>query len=458
MRKNFPFTSTWPYAAALTAALVLVASINVLWWDLDRQASNQTDLVDHTHQVIAALEETLAITDDLVIGQRGYALTHEKDFLLPYENATNRIPTLFISLRSLVRDNLKQIDTLHRLEPVVINYERLNRQHIANLATSDPLSPDLDFRRTIRDNVEQIHLLVQQMIAEENSLLNERQASSQHAAHVVTAVNVVAGLVSMALIVLVFSALRRENFRRRLSEAALQRSHEQLEDRVQQRTLSLFQSEAERKRLEQEILETSDKEMQRIGQDLHDGVGQQLTALSLFTRGLQKEVESQSPQLAESCDKIGSELREVIRQVRVLSHGLSPVSLEENGLVEAFQKLADDMKSTETDCRFENHCETQITDPHLAAQLYRIGQEAVTNAAKHSGARLIHISLKNSSAITELKIRDDGRGFSTPRLNGHAGLGLRAMRYRADVIGASIKIDSAPGNGTQITCAIQGKN
>ena len=257
------------------------------------------------------------------------------------------------------------------------------------------------------------------------------------------------------MIIATFIALRRENGRRRFSELQLQRSHEELEQRVQQRTTSLLQSEAERKRLEQEILETSDREMHRIGQDLHDGVGQQLTALSLFASSLQKEVESQSPQLADSCKKISNELRQTIQQVRLLSHGLSPVSLEENGLVEALRKLAEDMRSPQMDCRFTDGSEIKINDPHLAAQFYRIGQEAVTNASKHSGARQILISLKATPTLAELKVVDDGRGFSLSGLNGNSGLGLRAMKYRADVIGAKFEIDSAPGKGTRISCAIQ---
>jgi signal transduction histidine kinase len=446
---------TWPYATALAAALILVASINLFWWRLDEQATAQADLVDHTHQVIATLQETLARADDMVMGQRSYALTHEQDFLRPYYIATNRMPELLQSLRTMVADNPKQVAALDRLVPQVTKYEEINRQHITDLTKSNALAPDLDFRRNIRDAMDGIRGTVGQMTSEENSLLAQRQEASTRSASIVTRVNIVAGMISMVLIAAVFSALRRENTRRRASEAALQRSHEELEDRVQQRTRSLVRSELERKRLEHEILEASDNEMQRIGHDLHDGVGQQLTALSLFASGLQREVEAQAPQLTDPCKKIGTELREVIRQVRVLSHGLSPVSLEVNGLSEALQKLANDMRSSQTDCRFTDLSQVRISDPHLAAQFYRIGQEAVSNATKHSGARQINIALKTTDMITELKVSDDGRGFSLPEVNGNAGLGLRAMKYRADVIGATMTIDSAPGKGTRITCMIQ---
>ena len=446
--------TTWPYVAALAAALILVASINVLWWRLDKRAIAEADQVAHTHQVLSALQETLARSDDMVLGQRGFALTHEQDFLKPYFDATNRMPVLLASLRGLVRDNPTQLTNLNRLEPVLANYETINRDHINELSHGNPLAPDLDFRRKLRDSMEEIKSNVADMTTEENNLLDQRKASSVLASRIVKRVNLAAALVSVGLIIAVFTALWRENTRRRASELALQRSHEELENRVQQRTHSLVQSETARKRLEQEILETSDTEMRRIGHDLHDGVGQQLTALSLFTTGLQKEIESQAPQLTNSCKKVGTELREAIRQVRVISHGLSPVSLEENGLGDAFKKLADDMRSPETDCQFSDYSETRISDPHLAAQFYRIGQEAVTNAAKHARARQIRITLKTTPALKELVVTDDGCGFFVPSLNGNAGLGLRAMKYRADLIGAAIKIDSVPGKGTTITCAL----
>lgn len=450
-------TSSRSYVAALAAALILVASINVLWWRLARDASEQADLVDHTHQVLSVLDETLECADDMVIGQRGFALTHEQDFLKPYLDATNSMPGLIASLRALVRDNLKQKASLERLEPLLAKQEKLSREHFAELSKGNVLAPDLDFRRAVRDNMDQIHAVAGEMIAEENNLLAERQNSSIRAATIVPWVNVAAGLVSMGLIIAVFIALLGENARRRASELELQRSHEQLQHRVEQRTVSLVQSEAECKRLEQEILETSDKEICRIGHDLHDGVGQQLTALSLFATGLQKEVEAQAPQLTESCKKVTGELREAVRQVRAISHGLSPVSLEENGLVDALRKLADDMRSPRIDCQFSDCSETRISDPHLAAQFYRIGQEAVTNATKHSGAHQIRIMLQTTPALKRLTVTDDGCGFSPAGLNGDAGLGLRAMKYRAGVIGATIDIDSAPGKGTCVTCALQTK-
>jgi signal transduction histidine kinase len=120
------------------------------------------------------------------------------------------------------------------------------------------------------------------------------------------------------------------------------------------------------------------------------------------------------------------------------------------------RKLADDTRSAaKVSCEFEASSSAPVGDPHVAAQLYRIGQEAVTNALKHSGARRIHISLKTTPALTELQVKDDGGGFSRSGLNGKEGLGLRAMKHRAEVIGAVFQLDSTPGQGTRITCTLR---
>jgi CHASE3 domain sensor protein len=253
-RFNLDLTSTWPLAVTLAAALISVAGINIVWWRLATHANRQAALVTHTHQVIAALEETLARADDMVIGQRGFALTREQDFLKPYFTATNRMPALILSLRTLLRDNLKQTEALDHLELSIADYEKINQEHLADLIKSNPLSPDLEFRRKIRDTMNIIRVTIGQMRDAENYLLAQRQESSERAERIVTRVNVIACLVSMALIVAVFVALRREIARRRASEMELHHSHEELEHRVQQRTLSLVQSENERTRLEQEIL------------------------------------------------------------------------------------------------------------------------------------------------------------------------------------------------------------
>lgn len=209
----------------------------------------------------------------------------------------------------------------------------------------------------------------------------------------------------------------------------------------------------DRKQLEREILEISDREQNRIGRDLHDGLGQQLTALELFTAGLKDEIHSQAPELIRPLEKIGEQLREAIRQTRGLATGLSPVSIHRDGLATALRRLATTTRAmTGASCEFFGDSHIEPPEAGAATHLYRIAQEAVTNALKHGRAKKVHINLTNSNGL-ELKVTDNGRGFSVASPKG-SGMGLRAMKYRADLIGATLNIHSSPKKGTEVSCTI----
>lgn len=224
-------------------------------------------------------------------------------------------------------------------------------------------------------------------------------------------------------------------------------------DQIENKRL-LEHANRERRRLEQEILEISDRELNRIGHDLHDGLGQQLTALELFSAGLVDDVPGTAPKLTKSLKELGRQVREIIRQARLLSHGLAPVALQGGGLMNALRELADGTQAmTKVDCAFICEAPVKIADAAVATHLYRIAQEAVNNALKHSKTKKIEISLAQSKKQLVLIIRDNGRGFTHPALN-HDGMGLRVMRYRAGLIKASLEIVAAPSKGTCVTCTL----
>jgi signal transduction histidine kinase len=211
----------------------------------------------------------------------------------------------------------------------------------------------------------------------------------------------------------------------------------------------------ERKKLEREVLEISHKEQNRLGRDLHDGLGQQLTALELFSVSLAQEADSKSRALGKKVRKLGEHLRDAIKQTRAMANGLCPVSLNEGGLVTALSKLAD---STSTMASVE--CEFLCPSPvevglDASIHLYRIAQETTNNALKHGGAKRIQISLaKREDGQLQLSIEDNGRGFSNS-VEQSGGMGLRVMRYRAGLIGGKIDIESTPGKGTRVTCILR---
>jgi signal transduction histidine kinase len=222
--------------------------------------------------------------------------------------------------------------------------------------------------------------------------------------------------------------------------------------RAVERDRALAAADCERERLEREILEASEREQHRIGEDLHDGLGQQLTAIEMLCASLKSDVAARQPELAAQVAQIGALLREAIAQTRSMARGLVPVKDEPDALWASLIELADRTTALgRMPCRFECARPVLVPSNAVAGHLYRIAQEAVNNAIKHSGATDLVIRLAASRSMLELKISDNGCGLPETRT---AGLGLRVMRHRAEVIGAELTIDSRPGRGVTISCVL----
>jgi PAS domain S-box-containing protein len=211
----------------------------------------------------------------------------------------------------------------------------------------------------------------------------------------------------------------------------------------------------ERKRLEKEILEISNKEQQRIGHDLHDGVCQQLAAISYRVHGLARRLEDKAPPESTEAELIGDLISESLNQTRGVARGLFPVRIEENGLVSALEELAAITSDRfKINCTFDCKGVPPEIDNSVALHVYYIVQEAVLNAAKHSQARTIAIRLACARERLVLTVHDDGSGFQ-PDETRRAGMGIPIMGYRARVIGASLDLKTQPGHGTELTCTFQ---
>lgn len=209
----------------------------------------------------------------------------------------------------------------------------------------------------------------------------------------------------------------------------------------------------ERKRLEKEILEVSNREQRRIGHDLHDGVCQQLVAIAYLTDILADRLLKKGDAAASDAERICALINEAIGQTRGVARGLFPVRLEENGLVSALEELAANASSLfRVQCRFS--CQEALPEMEngAALHLYYIAQEAVLNAAKHGKAASVDVALCRAHDRFVLTVQDDGQGISSSD-SSRAGMGIRIMRYRARVIGATFDLKSQPGRGTQVTCA-----
>ena len=216
----------------------------------------------------------------------------------------------------------------------------------------------------------------------------------------------------------------------------------------------LAEREAERVRLERAILETTEREQQRIGEDLHDGLGQQLTAASLATNGLITALQSAAAAQVPQAESLSRQLRESIAELRALSHGLAPVALADEGLMHALHELAEaTTRSTGVRCIVDSPLPVSVPDVALAGHLYRIAQEAVNNALKHAAPHEIRLGLERREDTFVLEVDDDGDGLPETLAAG-GGIGLRVMRHRAQLIGGAFEIGSSPAGGTRIACYI----
>ena len=230
--------------------------------------------------------------------------------------------------------------------------------------------------------------------------------------------------------------------------------HKDLENRVQQRTIALKQEMAERERLEKEILQVSEREQRRIGRDLHDGLCQHLTGTALAGRVLEEKLDARMLPEARDASNIVGLVEDGITLARNLARGISPVEMEAEGLMAAFQELAASItKLSKIKCVFESDLRVLVRDASTATHLYRLAQEAVSNAIRHGKARRIDISLANRNGVITLAVEDDGVGLPETWQN-NQGLGTRIMAHRAAMIGASFSIEPNPTGGTLVRCSI----
>lgn len=208
-------------------------------------------------------------------------------------------------------------------------------------------------------------------------------------------------------------------------------------------------------RLEREIISISEREQERIGQDLHDGICQTLAALSCSAASLKSDLEGRHLAAeARVADDLAGFLRDAVVQTRNLARGLVPVQMDEAGLESALEELTSSAtRLLGIRCVYESGGAPVIRDNVVAMHLYRIAQEAINNATKHGRAASVLVSLVEDEKATTLRIADDGAGISKTAAESN-GMGLGLMSYRARLVGGELKIEEPPSGGTVISCEI----
>jgi signal transduction histidine kinase len=234
----------------------------------------------------------------------------------------------------------------------------------------------------------------------------------------------------------------------------LQFLQQDLERRVKERTSDLTREIAERKALERGMLVAAERERRTIGQDLHDGLCQQLTGTALAGEALAEKLAADGRPEATESRRIVEFIEEAISLARNMAKGLNPVEMQAEGLMQALEEFAvTTTKLFGVRCRFECDSPVLIHTPTIALHLYRIAQEGVSNALKHSGAAEITVRLESLEAGVRLTVLDNGSGIPHTRYI-KEGMGLRSMADRAIVIGAEFVVGRRWNGGTELRCVV----
>jgi signal transduction histidine kinase len=204
--------------------------------------------------------------------------------------------------------------------------------------------------------------------------------------------------------------------------------------------------------LERDIVGASEREQQRIGADLHDGLCQYLAGIACVTGSLRDDLSERFQPESETAAELHELLRDAIVQARNIARGIAPVHMDEAGLASALEELAaNTARQREITCTFKSEGEVLIANREIATHFYRIAQEATSNALRHGLASVVAICLAVRAGEVILTIDDNGVGIDSTPSSG-SGMGLRSMRYRAGILDGAIEISALPGSGTRICC------
>jgi PAS domain S-box-containing protein len=249
---------------------------------------------------------------------------------------------------------------------------------------------------------------------------------------------------------------------RKKTENEIKKHRAQLAELVEERTSELtaanklLQQEVnERKVLEKALLETQERELQRIGYELHDGLGQILTGLSLKSQSLEDRLKEKLMPEAEVAARITSLIEKSKEHLKFLMKGTFPMNMDRHSITLSLDELASRVtRDFNLPCHFRCNTPIEFKCKEAVIHFYRIAQEAVTNSVRHGKPEKIDISLSKVDNRIKLSIMDDGTGIPDVHSN-KDGMGLKIMNYRANIIGALLDIESETNKGTRITCTFK---
>ncbi len=401
----------------------------------------------HAGTVLSALK-------DVETGQRGYVLTGDEHYLGPFLAGRDALEPAFTALRSVAAPlHTTDLDALWAL---VLGRVELAQRNVdarrAEGAYTERFRALLDQGRTVMDDIrtrfDEVDASLRQEVVRRDKHLFKLKHSALMWAVVLTASGVV-------LIVIAYVLLQREQARRRRAEAALIDANTHLEDTVAARTAALERARAEIKSFAHNLDRSIETERRRLAREVHDQLGQVLTALKMNAHRSLAGVDGG----AETLGQIDALVAEGIATVRRIAAALRPPLLDDLGLGPALTLAGRQFgEHAGVNCTVEVN-DTACLNPEQATQLYRITQEALTNIARHAGARRVwiagEVAHETEGSTYHLAIEDDGRGMApsgTPKNT--VSLGLVSMRERASLVGGSLQISRGRDGGVRVEISL----
>ena len=451
--------SQWMFARKMKAGFWLAGTIALLLGFASYQSLREFEkivtLVSHSQDILEHLQLVLSDVQDIEIGLRGYVITGKEHFLGPYKNGLDGLNRDRDALAAIMQKPPQDLaEHVRRLEALNILIDRklsLLKTMLALRQGIPYLSAHMEVQMTeSKEILDRIRLIVGDMQQREKTHLmaRERQAGEKSQS---TVRYFSTGLIIELMILLWIVRQIRQEIKQR------KQAHDELELRIQERTAAVIDSNERLRELSHRLMKVQETERRQIAHDLHDEIGQSLTAIKLGVREAHNMLKS-SPLSTLLVDSL-TILDQVIEQVRNLALDLRPSLLDELGLVPAlkwYMKRQGERAGWET--KYAAHLGESHLPPGVGIACFRIVQEALTNVMRHAEATHVQMFVTQQEGHLLLVIEDNGQGFNVEQAKAHArsgmSIGLLGMEERAKLVGGELTITSSPKTGTRLTASL----
>lgn len=447
---------------AAIAVLVVIAGlfIRTFFWRVE-----MTTLAIHTFRIIQQLEKLAIDLRSAESEALAFSLTRGPNHFEQHNGRIASVNEDLNRLRSLTGDNPSEDPYLDKVESAVADAARILDLLMSLPPAPQPSTTQLTHVETsmseTREAMRAFHRAVRRMRHEEERELNVRLEALDDTRTRMAALSAAGIVLTAGLLGWLLWMIRMETARRRLAQETLERSHAQLESRVHERTSQLTAANERLSSVSKQIIQVQEEERRSIARDLHDEIGQALTAVKINAQEMAEHAKGTDvePLVRDSLDL----LSQLVSRVRGLALELRPSLLDELGLREASKWYLNKLATrSELAVTFEADALWNRLTEDIEIACFRVLQEALTNVVKHARATTVSVKLHQTDEHLELMVCDDGVGLTandihTSRLNG-TGLGLIGMEERLHLLGGIFHVESQVGAGTQITAKFPIRN